>query len=55
MRKTVILAILLALASAAPALACPSHHRHSNAAAAGRTDGAYQPPRNGNDVPWAPF
>jgi hypothetical protein len=55
MRKTVILAIVRALASATPALACPGHHRHSNAAAAGRTDGTYQPPRDRADVPWAPF
>jgi len=55
MRKTVILSIALAIAAATPALARADHHRHSNSAAASRTDSGYQPARDRNEVPWAPF
>jgi hypothetical protein len=53
MRKTVILSIVLSLA--APALARANPHRHSDSAAVSRTDGAGQPSRWRDEVPWAPF
>ena len=55
MWKTVILTLVLTLAAAAPAAARTDHPRHSKTPAIGRAAPVYQPPRDRNDVPWAPF